>query len=968
MKIIHKMMIGFLSVIALIWVAGYFAVYSSQKALRDSIVKNSYFLASQMLQTMDRDIYEKMQIFQEYSKDLILQKAISESNREFGSLPDVEAYINEIDKRWAGAPAGETTPSMRKISNNNSSDELREKTGFYAERYGFTLFPSVVVTNRYGAVVSMTARAGRYGYGDEGWWRETKKDGTYFGDVRHDGDTGANVMDIGIRVDDAKGEFIGVIRAALNVEIVNMAFKEVDAKKGAVLPRSMHLKLLRRDGRLICSTERFKFLEDASPLLREFMPPNGYIPYYIRKGYEPGEGEELSVHAHSTGYRDYKGLGWVLMVDYETADIFSPVAELRSRILAFSLIAAGAAALIAPVISRSLSRPLERLRDAAVEFGRGGMDVRFEAGSRDEIGALGSAFNRMAEERKRMDEEIKRSEERFRTLVETTSDWVWEVDGKGVYTYASPKVRDILGYEPEEILGKTPFDLMTSEEAKRVAEKFGHIAAAKKPFSMLANTNIHRDGREVVIETSGVPVLDDEGNLLGYRGIDRDITERSVLYERLKHAALNDALTDLPNRALFLERLKGSVERAKRHRDYLFAVLFLDLDRFKNVNDSLGHLFGDQLLLGVTERLKKCVRPYDTIARHGGDEFAILMEDIRGGRDAIRIAERIQKELTAPFNLDGHEVFATASIGIVLSRPGYGQPEDLLRDADTAMYQAKASGRGCHVIFDEVMHARATAYLQMENDLRQAIEKKELLLHYQPIVSVDDGRIAGFEALVRWRPVSGELIPPAEFIPLAEETGLIKPIGAWIFHEACRQMRAWHRRFPANPPLSVSINLSSRQFAPELTGLVREVLEETGLDPESLRIEITESIIMEKPSAAAALILQLRKMNVKVHLDDFGTGYSSLSYLHRFPIDALKIDRSFVNVMSTDEGAMEITKSVIALAHSLRKRVIAEGVETAGQLEELRRLRCDYYQGYLFSKPLDREAAESLLGGMSRPA
>ncbi|MBI5902578.1 MAG: EAL domain-containing protein [Deltaproteobacteria bacterium] len=964
------MMIGFLSVIALIWVAGYFAVHSSQKALRESIVKNSYFLAGQILEAMDRDIYEKTQIFEEYSRDLILQDAVSGSNREFGRLADIQAYIDEKDKEWASSPNKEARPFMRMISGNKLSDELREKTEFYEKRYGFNLFPSAVVTNRYGAVVSMTERAGRYGYGNERWWQEAKKDGSYFGDVRHDDDTGANVMDIGIRVDGAKGEFIGVIKCVLNIETVNMALKEVEAEKGAVLPKSMHLKLVRGDGRLIYSTERFKFLEDASALLREFTARRGeHVPYFIRReGYEPGEGEELSVHAHSKGYRDYKGLGWVIFVDYETADIFSPVAELRYRILAFSLIAAAAAALIAPVISRSLSRPIERLKDAAVEFGRGGMDVSFETASRDEIGALGSAFNRMAEERKRMDEEIKRSEERFRTLVETTSDWVWEVDGKGVYTYASPKVRDILGYEPEDVLGKTPFDLMPAEEAKRVAEIFGHVAAAKKPFSMLANTNLHRDGREVVIETSGVPVLDDEGNLLGYRGIDRDITERSVLYERLRHAALNDALTDLPNRALFLERLKGSVERAKRHHDYLFAVLFLDLDRFKNVNDSLGHLFGDQLLLGVAERLKECVRPYDTIARLGGDEFAVLLEDIKSGRDAIRIAERIQDELTLPFKLEEHEVFATASIGIVLSKPGYDQPEDLLRDADTAMYEAKATGRGCHVIFDEVMHARATAYLRMENDLRQAVEKKELLLHYQPIVSVDEGRIAGFEALVRWRPASGDLIPPAEFIPLAEETGLIKPIGAWIFHEACRQMSAWHKRFPANPPLSVSINLSSRQFAPELIEVVREVLGETGLDPESLRIEITESIIMEKPSVSAALILQLRKMNVKVHLDDFGTGYSSLSYLHRFPIDALKIDRSFVNVMSTDEGAMEITKSVIALAHSLSKRVIAEGVETAGQIEELRRLRCDYYQGYLFSKPLDREAAESLLAGAFQSA
>ncbi|MEK7772977.1 MAG: HAMP domain-containing protein, partial [Deltaproteobacteria bacterium] len=439
----------------MVWIAGYLMADSSRKTLQESIVKSSSFLAGRILDGIDRDIYEKTRMFQKYSRDLILREALSGSNREFGRLADIQAYMDEKDKEWTSAPVKEATPFMRGISSNALSDELREKMEFHGERYGFNLFPSVVVTNRYGAVVSMTEKSRRYRQDDNEWWRETKENGLYFGDVRRDEDTGANVMDIGIRVNDAKGGFTGVIKAALNIETVNGTLKALEAEKDVVLPRSMHLKLTTRDGRLIYSTRDFKFLEDASGLLREFMSEAGeHTPYFLRKAYEPGEGQELSVHVHSKGHKDYKGLGWVMFVDYETAEIFSPVAELRDRILAFSIIVAAASALIAFVISRSLSRPIERLRDVAVEFGRGGMDIRFEAASKDEIGVLANTFNRMAQERKRMDDELKKSEERFRSLVETTSDWVWEVDGKGVYTYTSPKVRDLLGYEPEDILGK----------------------------------------------------------------------------------------------------------------------------------------------------------------------------------------------------------------------------------------------------------------------------------------------------------------------------------------------------------------------------------------------------------------------------------------------------------------------------------------------------------------------------------
>lgn len=444
--------------------------------------------------------------------------------------------------------------------------------------------------------------------------------------------------------------------------------------------------------------------------------------------------------------------------------------------------------------------------------------------------------------------------------------------------------------------------------------------------------------------------------------LQAEVTERKIAEARLIHDAFHDSLTGLPNRALFMERLERAIERAKRLKNYLFAVLFLDLDRFKLVNDSLGHLVGDQLLIAFVRRLEVWLRSTDTVARLGGDEFVILLEDIKDVSDATQIAERIQKELTLPFNLSGHEVFITTSIGIALSTTGYDQPEDLLRDADTVMYRAKALGKARHEVFDKAMHARAVTQLQLENDLRRALERQELQIHYQPIVSLKTSMITGFEALVRWQHPSLGLISPAEFIPLAEETGLIVPIGYWVLRESCRQVRAWQERFVATSPLTLSVNFSGKQFSqPNLLKQVDQVLQETGFNARSLKLELTESVLIENAESAAAMLSQLRILGVQIHIDDFGTGYSSLSYLHRFPIDALKIERSFISSMGIDNENLELVRTIITMAHNLNMNVVAEGIETAEQLTQLRALQCEYGQGYFFSKPLNREAAGALI-------
>ncbi|MEH2173186.1 putative bifunctional diguanylate cyclase/phosphodiesterase [Nostoc sp.] len=442
-----------------------------------------------------------------------------------------------------------------------------------------------------------------------------------------------------------------------------------------------------------------------------------------------------------------------------------------------------------------------------------------------------------------------------------------------------------------------------------------------------------------------------------------EITERKRVESQLLHLAFHDALTGLANRVAFMDRLKHAINYSKRHSDYLYAVLFIDLDRFKVINDSLGHLNGDQLLLAIASRLQICVRSIDTAARLGGDEFTILLEGIQDMSDAIKVAERIQKELALPFELDGQEVFITASIGIALSSTvDYQHPEELLRDADTAMYRAKMIGRARYELFNSEMYADALARLQLETDLRRAIEREEFRVYYQPIVSLASGSILGFEALLRWQHPERGLLNSADFIPLAEETGLIFSIGKWALHEACRQMQVWRVCHCSKLLEKISVNISVKQFSqPDLIEQIGQILHSTGLDAGTLMLEITEKAIVENGDKVTAAILQLREMGIELSIDDFGTGYSSLGGLYNFPISVLKIDRSFISRMGTNSKNLEIIEIIVTLAHKLGVNVLAEGVETKEQLLLLRKLNCQYAQGHFFSVPLNSSAAEALI-------
>jgi diguanylate cyclase (GGDEF)-like protein/PAS domain S-box-containing protein len=568
-------------------------------------------------------------------------------------------------------------------------------------------------------------------------------------------------------------------------------------------------------------------------------------------------------------------------------------------------------------------------------------------------------------------EALRESEERYALAMSGANDGLWDWNLQVNEVYFSARWKAMLGFQEAEI-GTSPeewFRRVHPQDLEPVRSAItAHVEGATAHYEH-EHRMLHRNGTYRWILSRGLAVRDGSGRATRLAGSQTDITEGKV----------TDPLTGLPNRLLFVDQLERALKRGRRRKDYLFALLFLDLDRFKVVNDSLGPLIGDQLLIEVAQRLQSCLRSTDTItranmrseqehtvARLGGDEFAILLDDITHVRDTARVAERLQRELMGPFLVHGQEVFTSATIGIAVSATGYERPEDLLRDANTAMHRAKALGKTGYELFDPAMRDHALSRMQLELDLRKAIEHEEFQVYYQPIVSLGSGSISGFEALVRWQHPHRGLISPAEFIPIAEETRMILPIGHRVLIEACRQMQAWQERFGACAPRLISVNLSSKQLAhPDLVAQIHKVLQETGLTPCGLKLEITESSFMENLEAAIAVLLQLKSTGIQLGIDDFGTGYSSLSYLYRLPIDTLKIDRSFVSRMGAHGEDSEIVGTIVALAHNLKLDVIAEGVETPEQLAQLQALRCEYGQGYYFSRPVPAEAASGLIARWS---
>ncbi len=569
---------------------------------------------------------------------------------------------------------------------------------------------------------------------------------------------------------------------------------------------------------------------------------------------------------------------------------------------------------------------------------------------------------RYAMERSKTSQSLRESEERYQRLVELSPDAIIvHTEGSIVFVNGAG-VRLLAATSSAELIGKPIINFVHADYRESVRKRIDQTLHENIEVPFAEEKFVRVDGVEIQVEVGAVPFIYE--NEPAVQVVARDISARKLIEEKLIHDAFHDALTGLPNRALFKEHLMLAVQRAKKKDPYLFAVLFLDLDRFKNVNDSLGHAVGDELLIGIARRLESHIRPVDRVARFGGDEFAVLLDGIDEPSDATRVAKRLQSELQQPLNIRGHDVFTSASIGIAMSSTGYDGPDDVVRDADTAMYRAKTLGKARYEIFDLEMHSRAVALLKLETDLRLAVERQEFFIQYQPIMKLGTNRIHGFEALVRWQHPERGLLMPSEFITVAEETGLIIPLGRWVLWEACRQTKLWQEEFPGFESLTLSVNYSGKQFMQsDVIEQIKVILEETGFNPYLLQLEITESAVIENTKTITEMILQLRNLGIRLSMDDFGTGYSSLSYLHNFPIHTLKIDRSFISNKG-EVGDNEIVRTIIMLARNLGLDVVAEGVETTEQLAYLQALDCEYAQGFLFSKPLDPNMVENTLKEM----
>ncbi len=565
-------------------------------------------------------------------------------------------------------------------------------------------------------------------------------------------------------------------------------------------------------------------------------------------------------------------------------------------------------------------------------------------------------------ERKRAEEALRESEERYALAARGANDGLWDWDLRTNLVYYSIRWKTMLGYDeknisgyPEEWFRRVHPDDRGEVEAKIAAHLSGRSEHFESEYRI-----IHKDGMYRWVLNRGLAIRDQEGHAYRMAGSQTDITSKKTVDDQLVYNAFHDALTGLPNRALFMDRLQHIITVSKRRPNEVYAVLFLDMDRFKIINDSLGHTVGDQILVVMGQKLSECLRPGDTVARLGGDEFAVLLHNINEVKDAVEVAERIHHKLSAPLLVKENEVFSSVSIGIAMSSEHYERPEQALRDADIAMYQAKARGSACHEIFDPKMHANILDRLQLEADMRGALDHKEFVLFYQPIIDLKTRQLIAFEALVRWNHPTRGLIYPLEFIPMAEENGLINTIGEWILRESCHELRVLQDRYPEQPPLKMSVNISGKQFMQgDLAGKVSAIITETGIDAHTLALELTESMIMENVDTAIETMQQLRRMGVQIHIDDFGTGYSSLSYLHRFPIDAIKIDRSFIKKLSADGKNKEIIQSILSLAAGMHFDVIAEGVEMNHQLVNMQNMQCQFGQGFLISVPMEPGAIDA---------
>jgi diguanylate cyclase (GGDEF)-like protein/PAS domain S-box-containing protein len=718
-----------------------------------------------------------------------------------------------------------------------------------------------------------------------------------------------------------------------------------------VIGKTGYLYIVTADGKLIMHPDRkllsqIAFAPFANPLFDRAL-----------KGFE-GTEESLDQKGRQAlvSYQRVPSSNWIVAAVYPKDEAFLAVYDLIWHFVELLLVAFVIVVAAIWASTRYLMRPLVSLTRHLAEYTATGTRIAPLAGDKGsgEIRALTTAFNRLTARLHEREDALIETMQRYQLITENSSDLITRHEPTGVISYASPVSSSILGIAHDALIGRSLCEFVHPEDFEIVHAAFAEATDAKTLPTVIYRAR-HVDQHYVWLETTMRLMMDATGEeTTKILCISRDISDRKRMEQRLHELARTDHLTTLPNRFLLDERFAGGLAQARREGSML-AMLMIDIDRFKNINDTLGHSMGDALLKLVGPRLKSCIRECDTLARWGGDEFVLLLPGLQDSATAVTVAQRCLSALKEPFAIDGQALHITASIGISVSPDASAEAETLLKNADTAMYKAKARGGDCFIMYSAEMSAGARSRLSMENALFHAIDRKELLLHYQPLISAKTGRLVGAEALIRWQHPEYGLVSPGQFIPIAEETGLIDAIGEWVLRTACTQMNSWYQS--GLPRIPVSVNLSSRQFRKDtLAKTIKAVLDDTGFDPQYLELELTESLLMDDTTRSKAILAELKALGVSIALDDFGTGYSSLGYLKGFYLDTLKIDRTFIAELTTSEATASIVKATIGLAKGLRLKTVAEGVETRAQANFLVQQGCDVLQGFLFARPMEPDA------------
>lgn len=758
-----------------------------------------------------------------------------------------------------------------------------------------------------------------------------------------------------IRSKSEKEKIIGVFTATWRADELSQMTQVGQNEKGA--PR---LLLIRSDGLIISAHDAEREILFKRNLF-EFGLKSAERAGRKEKGYliekDEGGNESLIGYDYSKGYRDFQGLGWGILVIKDLKAAFKPIDRLKWTLLSVELGVAFLVLTVSLFVTRTLTDPILKISQIASRVAQGDFEGKAEALSKDEIGSLTRTFNQMIDDLKKQRAQLV-DKNYVDSIIGNMLNSLIVIDTEGRIKRVNKATLDLLGFDDEaELIDGTvsrifPDELFSMVTALKSSTEKGFLSNIETAY-------FSKSKQSIPVFFSGSVMYNQQGRVDGIICVAQDITERKKSVERLNYLASHDALTNLPNRTLFYDRLGQAISRVA-WRNRFAAVLFLDLDRFKVINDTLGHAVGDLLLQVVAERLGSLLRSGDTVARLGGDEFVIILDDVAKAEDVAKVCQKILEALSMPFFLKEHELFITASIGISLFPNDGRDAETLLKNADTAMYKAKEQGRNNYQHFSPSMNVKALERLSLETNLRYALERDEFLLHFQPFVSLATGEIVGMEALIRWRHPQLGMVPPSQFIPLAEETGLIVPISEWVLKAACEQNKKWQNE--GLKPIRMAVNLSARQFyEKDFQKGVISILRKTGLDPNYLELELTESIFMKNAEATIRALDELHQIGIAISIDDFGTGYSSLGYLKRFPVNKLKIDQSFVRDAVQDSEDAAITNAIVVLGRTLQLKTIAEGVETIEQLELLRSIGCDEIQGYFFSRPLPADEATKIL-------